>query len=68
MQVSEDGENDKFLYGVCAMQGWRTEMVRGLPLSSQLCQRCCFYEASACAASTSNLTRVDPVLATSASG
>ncbi len=25
---SEDGENELFKYGVCAMQGWRTEMVR----------------------------------------
>ena len=27
-QELEDGENDKYLYGVCAMQGWRTEMAR----------------------------------------
>ncbi len=29
-QELEDGENDNYLYGVCAMQGWRTEMVRCL--------------------------------------
>ncbi len=27
---SEDWENDQFKYGVSAMQGWRTEMVRPL--------------------------------------
>lgn len=27
-QESEDGENTNFKYGMCAMQGWRTEMVR----------------------------------------
>ena len=29
-QELEDGENEDYLYGVCAMQGWRTEMVRWL--------------------------------------
>jgi hypothetical protein len=27
-QESEDGESEQFKYGVAAMQGWRTEMVR----------------------------------------
>ncbi len=27
VQASEEGENENFSYGVCAMQGWRTEMV-----------------------------------------
>ena len=27
VQASEEGENANFSYGVCAMQGWRTEMV-----------------------------------------
>ena len=28
LQASDQGEDDVFRYGVCAMQGWRTEMVR----------------------------------------
>ncbi len=27
LQASEEEENESFNYGVCAMQGWRTEMV-----------------------------------------
>jgi len=27
-QDSSEGENEQYQYGVCAMQGWRTEMVR----------------------------------------
>ena len=27
-QDTSEGENEHFQYGVCAMQGWRTEMVR----------------------------------------
>ena len=32
LQELESGENDSYLYGVCAMQGWRTEMVRCMQL------------------------------------
>lgn len=28
LQHSEAGGDDRFQYGVCAMQGWRTDMVR----------------------------------------
>ena len=36
-QEIEDGENANYLYGVCAMQGWRTEMVRSLLECKQAC-------------------------------
>ena len=35
-QEVEDGENENYLYGVCAMQGWRTEMVRSMLTASHL--------------------------------
>jgi len=30
LQEGDEGGNDMFEYGVCAMQGWRTDMVSKL--------------------------------------
>ena len=46
VQECDEGANETYEYGACAMQGWRTDMVRAPPLpaasaSAPPCRHCC---------------------------